>query len=237
MLVIDCVDVIGRTFTLRQRVYDIAAGYEDVDDHKALRHDHFFQAMVGKEVPLASTSTLSRFENNVDRQSLIEISKQLVEHFIARHKRPPKELILDFDPTDNEIYGKQEQRAYHGYYKHYCFLPLHVFCGPHLLVSFLRRSNIDGAKYSAAILRLLVKRLRQAWPDVSIVFRGDCAFSRQKILHWCDNNNIKFIVGLAGNSRLNLKNSMKQRMKNSVYFLTLNMLQKVGNARVVSLLK
>jgi len=187
---------------LRQRVYGLAAGYEDVTDHDTLRKDLAFQIAVGKERELASSSTLSRFENNIDRSSLVAMSHALVEHFIQRHKQPPKELILDFDPTDNEIYGQQENRAYHGYYKHYCFLPLHVFCGKHLLVSMLRPSNIDGAKYSGAILKLLVKRFRQVWPKVNIIFRGDCAFGRKRILYWCENNGIQYVTGISGNKRL-----------------------------------
>lgn len=187
---------------LKQRVYAIAAGYEDVNDHETLRKDACFQAAVGREADLASTATLSRFENSIDHKSLVEISKLLVEQFIVSHKTAPKELILDFDPTDNETYGHQEGRHYHGYYKHHCFLPLHVFCGDHLLVSLLRPSNIDGAKHAGAILRLLVKRLRQAWPDVSIIFRGDSAFARKRILYWCEQNKVSYIVGIAGNSRL-----------------------------------
>jgi len=187
---------------LKQRVYAIAAGYEDVNDHDELRKDLCFQTAVGREVNLASSATLSRFENSIDRQSLVEMSKLIVEHFIARHNIPPKELILDFDPTDNEIYGHQKERHYHGYYKHHCFLPLHVFCGDHLLVSLLRPSNIDGAKYAGAILRVLVKRFRQAWPNVSIIFRGDCAFARKRILYWCEQNNVSYITGIPRNAIL-----------------------------------
>lgn len=187
---------------LRQRVYAIAAGYEDINDHDELRHDLCFQTAIGREVNLASSSTLSRFENAVDRQSQMNISKLLVENFIDRHRSPPKELILDFDPTDNTIYGHQEQRHYHGYYKDYCYLPLHVFCQDELLVSLLRPSNIDGSRYAGAILRLLVTRLRQAWPDIKILFRGDCAFARKHILYWCEQNEVDYVVGIAGNSRL-----------------------------------
>lgn len=187
---------------LKQRIYAIAAGYEDANDHEKLRHDPCFQMSVGKEVSLASPSTLSRFENNIDRQSLADMSKLLVEQFIASFTSPPKELILDFDPTDNELYGKQEGAHYHGYYKHYCYLPLHVFCGDQLLVSLLRPSNIDGAKYGGAILRLLVKRLRQTWPEVNIIFRGDSAFARKRIMRWCEHNNVDYVIGIAGNKRL-----------------------------------
>jgi hypothetical protein len=187
---------------LKQRIYAIAAGYEDVNDHDFLCNDECFQTAVGRDVKLASASTLSRFENALDRHSLVAISKVLVEHFIESFKKPPKELLLDFDPTDNVIYGEQTQRHYHGYYRNYCFLPLHVFCGDQLLVSLLRPSNIDGARYAGAILRLLVKRFREVWPEVKILFRGDCAFGRKRILHWCEHNNVDYIVGLAGNARL-----------------------------------
>lgn len=187
---------------LKQRIYAIAAGYEDVNDHDSLRNDLCFQTSVGREVSLASSATLSRFENSVDRKVLIEISKILVEHFIARHKTTPQELVLDFDPTDNRIYGHQEKRHYHGYYQNYCYFPLHVFCGEHLLVSLLRTSDIDGAKYAGAILRLLVKRFREVWPGVKIVFRGDSGFARKRILCWCEKNNVEYIVGIGGNSRL-----------------------------------
>lgn len=187
---------------LKQRVYAIAAGYEDVNDHDSLRKDVCFQTAVGREVNLASSATLSRFENSIDRQSLVKLSQLMVEHFIASYSQSPSELILDFDPTDNETYGHQEERHYHGYYKHYCFLPLHVFCGDRLLVSLLRPSNIDGPKYAGAILRLLVKRLREPWPDVAIIFRGDSAFARSRILYWCEENRVDYVVGMPGNKRL-----------------------------------
>ena len=189
-------------YLIRQRVYAIAAGYEDVNDHDELRKDVCFQTAVGREVNLASSSTLSRFENSIDRESLVKISQCLVEHFIASHQTAPKELILDFDPTDHEIYGHQENRHYHGYYRHDCFLPLHVFCGRHLLVSLLRPSNIDGAKYAGVVLRLLVNRIRQAFPDVRIIFRGDCAFARKRILRWCEKSHVDYVVGMASNRRL-----------------------------------
>ena len=187
---------------LKQRVYAIAAGYEDVTDHDTLNKDPCFQTAVGRQVNLASSSTLSRFESAIDRQSLVDLSKQLVEHFIQSHQQPPKTLTLDFDPTDNRLHGHQEKRHYHGYYKEDCFLPLHVFCGDHLLISLLRPSNIDGSKYAGAILRLLVTRLRQAWPDVEILFRGDCAFARNRLLYWCEHNNVSYITGISGNKRL-----------------------------------
>ncbi|MDP5208836.1 transposase [Microbulbifer sp. 2205BS26-8] len=114
-------------------------------------------------------------------------------------------LVLDFDATDIPVYGEQEQRFFHGYYDSYCFLPLYVFCGRHLLVSYLRHSRQDAAKHSWAILALLVKALRQEWPKVEIVFRGDSGFCRHRILDWCRRNNVKYIVGIARNKRLERK--------------------------------
>lgn len=189
---------------LKQRVYALTAGYEDVNDHDHLRQDVCFQTAVGREVNLASSSTLSRFENSIDRSSQIEMSNLLVERFIQRQTKAPEEIILDFDPTDNTIYGHQENRHYHGYYKDYCFLPLHVFCGDDLLVSLLRASNMDGSRYAGAILRLLVKRFREVWPDVKILFRGDCAFGRKYIMYWCEQNDVDYVVGISGNRRLQI---------------------------------
>ena len=188
---------------LRQRVYGLALGYEDVNDHAALRHDLALQTAAERDRALASPSTLSRFENTADRSSAWRIHEVLVESFIASHPAAPEELILDFDATDDAVHGKQEGRFFHGYYDHYCFLPLYVFCGDHLLVSYLRPSRIDGAKHAWAILALLVKRLRAAWPGVRIIFRGDGGFCRHKMLGWCERHGVGYIVGLAKNARLN----------------------------------
>jgi hypothetical protein len=189
---------------LRQRLYAIALGYEDLNDHDALRQDVARQTAVERDQSLASASTLCRFEKRVDRETAWRLHEVLVEQFIDSFKRPPKKLILDFDATDDAVHGEQEGRFFHGFYRHYCFLPLYVFCGDQLLVSYLRPSNIDGAKHSWAILSLLVKRLRQAWPKVKIVFRGDSGFCRWKMLAWCDRHGIGYIVGLAKNKRLNV---------------------------------
>lgn len=189
---------------LRQRLYAIALGYEDLNDHDALRQDVALQTAVERDQSLASAPTLCRFENGVDRETAWRLHEVLVEQFIDSFKRPPKKLILDFDATDDAVHGEQEGRFFHGFYRHYCFLPLYVFCGDQLLVSYLRPSNIDGAKHSWAILSLLVKRLRQAWPKVKIVFRGDSGFCRWKMLAWCDRHGIGYIVGLAKNKRLNV---------------------------------
>ncbi len=130
------------------------------------------------------------------------IHEALVEKFIESFKKPPKELILDFDATDDRVHGEQEKRFFHGFYGNYCFLPLYVYCGEQLLVSYLRASNQDGAKHAGVVLRLLVHRLRKAWPEVKIVFRADSGFCRRRTLSWCEHNEVEYIVGLAKNSRL-----------------------------------
>ena len=188
---------------LRQRVFAIALGYEDVNDHAALRHDVALQTAVERDLVLASPSTLSRFENTADRAWAWSVHEAMVEHFIASHTQPPKELVLDFDATNDRVHGNQEGRFFHGYYDHYCFLPLYVFCGEQLLVAYLRPSKIDGAKHAWAILALLVKKLRQTWPKVEIILRADSGFCRHKMLDWCERKGVGYIVGLAKNKRLN----------------------------------
>ena len=187
---------------LRQRIYALALGYEDLNDHDALRHDPALQTAVGRDVDMASASTLCRFENSVDAKSLWALSSVLVDVFLASHRQAPEEIILDFDATDDKVHGKQEGRFFHGYYDHYCFLPLYVFCGEHLLAAYLRPSNIDGAKHSLGILGLLVKRIRAAWPKTRIIVRGDSGFCRWKLMRWCDSHNVEYLLGLAKNSRL-----------------------------------
>ena len=188
---------------VRQRLYAIALGYEDLNDHDGLRQDVALQTAVERDQWLASASTLCRFENRADREAAWRLHEVLLDQFIASFKRAPKKLILDFDATDDPVHGEQDGRFFHGYYRHYCFLPLYVFCGHQLLVSHLRPSNIDGAKHSWAILSLLVKRLRQVWPKVRIIFRGDGGFCRWKMLRWCDHHEVGYIIGLAKNKRLN----------------------------------
>jgi len=136
------------------------------------------------------------------RKAAVAIHQVLVEQFIASFAEAPEELILDFDATDDRVHDLQEGRFFHGYYDAYCFLPLYVFCGDQLLVSYLRPSKIDGAKHAWAILALLVKRLRQAWPAVRIILRADSGFCRQRMLRWCERHGVGYIVGLARNQRL-----------------------------------
>ena len=187
---------------LRQRIYGLALGYEDLNDHDTLRKDLAWQSGVERGEELASSPTLCRLENRADRRTAAAMSRVLVEQFVKSFKAAPAELILDFDATDDRVHGLQKGRFFHGYYGDWCFLPLYVFCGEQLLVSYLRPSNIDVAKHAWAILKLLVTRLRQAWPSSKIIFRGDSGFCRWKMLRWCERHGVDYIVGLAKNSRL-----------------------------------
>ena len=196
---------------LRQRVYALALGYEDLNDHHTLRRDAAIQTAVERDEVLASSATLCRWENRADREVAKRIHEVIVNQFIASFQRAPKKLILDFDATDDAVHGKQEGRFFHGYYDHYCFLPLYVFCRNHLLVSYLRPSKIDGAQHAWAILALLVQRLRQAWPQVKIIFRGDSGFCRWRMLSWCERKRVGYIVGIAQNQRLNAATAPLQR--------------------------
>lgn len=199
---------------LRQRIYGLALGYEDLNDHHDLRRDPGFQTAVGRDTSLASSPTLCRFENRAHRATAWLIHQVLFEQFVAAHKHAPRELILDFDATDDPTHGMQEGRFFHGFYDHYCFLPLYVFCGQHLLVSYLRRSNIDAAKHSWAILALLVKQLRAVWPKVKIIVRADSGFCRHRMLRWCERHNVGYIIGIAKNNRLNtLSNPLHEQAR------------------------
>jgi hypothetical protein len=197
---------------LRQRVYGLALGWEDLNDHKALRCDVAMQTAVGVDREVASAPTLCRLENWADRATAVRLHRVLVEQFIASFKTAPQELVLDFDATDNPLHGQQEQRFFHGYYDNYCYLPLYVFCGQQLLCAVLRPSRIDGAQHAAAILKLLVRRLRQAWPEVRIIFRGDSGFCRQRIINWCERSDVHYVIGLARNARLEERVQYAQAM-------------------------
>jgi hypothetical protein len=192
---------------LAQRIFGIACGYEDLNDHQRLRDDPLWQTAVDHPGPddapqLASPPTLCRLENRVRRADLVRMAAALVECFIASHATPPEELVLDFDATDDPVHGRQENRFFHGYYDGYCFWPLYVTCGDHLLVAYLRPSNIDAALHSRAILKLLVQRLRQAWPGVRLVVRADSGFCRRRLMRWCDRHGVDYLPGLAKNAVL-----------------------------------
>jgi hypothetical protein len=188
---------------LQQRIYGLALGYEDLNDHNALRHDLVWQTAAERDEPLSSSSTLCRWENRAGRQEAWLIHKVLFEQFVGRFEAPPEALILDFDPTDDRVHGAQVGAHFHGYYGDYCFLPLYVFCGEQLLVGYLRPSNRDGARHTWAVLALLVKALRQHWPGVRILLRADSGLCRWKMLRWCERHKVDYLVGLAKNARLN----------------------------------
>lgn len=187
---------------LRQRIYGLALGYEDLNDHETLRRDLAWQTALERTEPLAGDSTLCRLEQRVDRPAAVAFHKVLLDQFIASFREAPTELILDFDATDDRVHGNQEGRHFHGYYGGWCFLPLYVFCGEQLLVSYLRPSNIDAARHSWAILKLLTQRLREEWPEVKIILRADSGFCRWKMLRWCEWASVDYIIGVAKNVRL-----------------------------------
>src|SRR5262249_53068931 len=188
---------------IAQRIIALALGYEDLNDHRALRTDPALQAAAGavpdEAAPLASPATLCRLENRIDRPTLVRIAAALVDQFIASHPRPPEHLILDFDATAAPVPGHQEGRFFPGYCDQYCFLPLYVFCGDELLTAYLRPSKIDASKHARALLRLLVRRLREAWPGVRITLRADSGFCRWRLMRWCDSHGVGYVLGLARN--------------------------------------
>ena len=197
---------------LRQRVFGIALGWEDLNDHNSLRDDPAIQTALGNSDSLASAPTLSRFEGKASREIAWTIHEAYVQSFIESYKRPPEEIILDIDATDDRVHGNQQGKFFQGYYGHYCFLPLYVFCGEHMLVSYLRPSNRDGARHAGAIMRILVKRIRQDWPDTKIILRADSGFCRRPLIHWCEHNDVYFLIGLAKNARL-LDSGTKERLQ------------------------
>ena len=192
----------GLNTMIRQRVYGVASGYEDLNDHEALRFDQALQTATGNASTLAGKSTLCRMEQAMDRQTIVKAHELLWHHFIEQHEKPSKEIVLDFDGTDIPVHGDQPGKFFNRYYDHHCYFPLYVFCGRHLLVSYLRTSNRGDARHSWAILALLVRFIREYWPQTRIVFRGDSHFSKPRLLAWCDRNQVDYIVGMARNQRL-----------------------------------
>jgi len=210
-----------------QRVYGLALGYEDLNDHDTLRHDPLLAVLVGKTDPtgqgrrrkqdrgksLAGKSTLNRLEltpTGADKKSRYkkivarhrDMEAFFVETFLALHPVPPKEIVLDLDATDDPIHGRQQGRFFHGYYNNYCYLPLYIFCGEHLLCAKLRPSDIDGAAGSVKQLTGIVEQIRRQWPEVRIIVRGDSGFCREPLMRWCEESNVDFVFGLAKNARL-----------------------------------
>jgi hypothetical protein len=197
---------------LSQRIYGLALGYEDINDHEQLRRDPVFGILAGAELdePLAGKSTLNRMELGTginDRYKKITFWKEaidelLVKVFIESQEKPPAEIILDVDTTDLPLHGKQEGRFFHGYYDSYCYLPLYIFCGEHVLCTRLREANHDAAFGSLQEIRRIVVQIRATWPEVRIVLRGDSGFCRNELMSWCENQGVDFVFGLARNQRL-----------------------------------
>ena len=171
---------------VRQRLYGLGLGYEDLNDQDHRRRDWAWPTAAERDQPLASSPTLCRWENRADRKAAWRVQELLVEQFLGSFAQAPAELVLDFDSTDDRVPGQQERRFFHGYYGDYCFLPLYGFCGEPLRVSCRRPSHQDNARHAWAILQLLVRRLRQAWPQVKIVVRADRGFCRWRMLRWCE---------------------------------------------------
>jgi len=196
-----------------QRVYGLALGYEDLNDHEQLRTDPVFGILAGKQdlaEPLAGKSTLNRMELGTginDRYKKITFWKEavdelLVKVFLESHPKAPGEIVLDMDTTDMPLHGKQEGRFFHGYYDSYCYLPLYVFCGDHVLCARMREANHDAAFGCLQEIERIVRQIRAAWPEVKIVLRGDSGFCRNELMSWCENNRVDFVFGLARNKRL-----------------------------------
>jgi len=207
-----------------QRVYGLALGYEDLNDHDQLRRDPLLALLAGKSDvtgqdrrcpkdrgnALAGKSTLNRLEQAAaqpNRYHKIQYDTKamddlLVDIFLEAYGEAPTEIVLDVDATDVPLHGQQERRFFHGYYDSYCYLPLYIFCGDHLLCAWLRPSDIDAAKGSAWAVRRLVGRIRQRWPGVRIIVRGDSGFCRERLMRWCERHDVDYVLGLARNDRL-----------------------------------
>lgn len=228
---------------IKQRVFGLALGYEDLNDHDQLRHDPLMAILVGKRDPsgqdrlrerdrgkaLAGKSTLNRLEltpvgaDEKSRYKKIVASSTKIENFFVdafldAHSEPPSEMIiLDLDATDDPLHGEQAGRFFHGYYKSYCYLPLYIFCGEHLLCAKLRPSDIDASAGSVKQLARIVASIRERWPTVKILIRGDSGFCRDAIMSWCEANHVHFLLGLAKNARLirEIADQMRQAKERS----------------------
>jgi hypothetical protein len=201
---------------LAQRIYGLALGYEDLNDHGQLRQDPLLAVLAGKRdlgEPLAGKSTLNRLELTpvgspaAERYHKISycaeaLDELLVDLFLEAHRRAPREIVLDLDATDTPLHGQQEARFFHGYYGHYCYLPLYVFCGDHLLCARLRPSNIDASAGSLEEVQRIVRQIRARWPKTRIILRADSGFCREELLAWCETSAVDYVFGFARNKRL-----------------------------------
>jgi hypothetical protein len=200
-----------------QRVYGIALGYEDLIDHDTLRHDPVLAVLAGKLAarrkdcaPAAGKSTLNRLELSTPQPTRYHkisydagaIDKLFVKLFIEAHRQAPKQIILDLDATDDPLHGHQEGRFFHGYYDCYCYLPLYIFCGRHLLCARLRRANIDAAAGAREEVARIVAQIRARWPKTRILLRADSGFARDELMRWCEDSGVDYLLGLARNKRL-----------------------------------
>jgi hypothetical protein len=200
---------------LAQRVYGLALGYEDLNDHEQLREDPLLMLLAGSaqpDQPLAGKSTLNRLElggelDSDDRYKKVQydafgIDQLLVKIFLEAHGEAPQEIVIDLDATDLPLHGHQEQRFFHGFYNHYCYLPLYIVCGEHLLGVRLRPANIDASAGSLEEIERIVGQIRQAWPNTRIILRADSGFCREALMSWCEANQVAYAFGFARNERL-----------------------------------
>jgi hypothetical protein len=198
-----------------QRVYGLALGYEDLNDHEQLREDPLLMLLAGSadaENPLAGKSTLNRLELageavEQNRYKKVHydaeaIDRVLVDVFLEAHAEPPEEIVIDLDTTDLPLHGHQEQRFFHGFYYHYCYLPLYIICGEHLLGVRLRPANIDASAGALEELQRVVTQIRESWPEVKIILRADSGFCRESLMSWCEANQVDYVFGFARNERL-----------------------------------
>src|SRR4030081_707372 len=200
-----------------QRVFGIALGYEDLNDHDELRHDPMMAVLAGKLearredcAPIAGKSTLNRLElgkleptryHKISHNPMA-IKRLMVDLFVEAHERAPTEIILDLDATDDPVHGEQEGRFFHGYYDCYCYLPLYVFCGRHLLAAKLRPASVDAAAGAVKEVARIVAHIRRRWPHARILVRADSGFAREELMAWCEANGVHFLFGLAQNEPL-----------------------------------
>jgi hypothetical protein len=202
-----------------QRIFGLALGYEDLNDHDELRKDPTFAVLAGKLAPvlrkdceaLAGKSTLNRLEHTPRRHAAkyhkidcdgARVDALLVDLFLEAHERAPREIVLDLDNTDIPLYGGQEGRFFHGHYNAYCYLPLYVFCGRHLLLARQRCANVAGSAGAVEEMARIVAQIRQSWPRVRITLRADSGFANDPLMAWCEANRIDYVFGLARNVRL-----------------------------------
>ncbi len=228
-----------------QRVYALALGYEDLNDHDQLRRDPLLAVLAEKEDPtgesrvrdrdrgkaLAGKSTLNRLEltqaevEDDERYKKIAleleaVDRLLVKIFLEAHPTPPSEIVLDLDATDDPVHGNQEGRFFHGYYGHYCYLPLYIFCGDHLLCARLRPSNLDASAGCVEEVKRIVAEIRRVWPQVKITLRGDSGFCREELMSWCEQEGVDYVLGLAKNERLKAAIASEQEQAAAEYAQT-----------------